>query len=111
MAFWFFRGLRTGIVTTRYPAELDPWTETLPTPPAFHSELLTAGLADQLVRICPSRALAREADQLTIDLGACSACQRCVEEGRGVVQPSGVFELASTRREQLIKRVEIRGSS
>lgn len=111
MAWWFFRGLGTGIVTTRYPAELDPWTETLPTPPAFASELLTPELADRLVAICPSRALAREADQLTVDLGACSSCQRCVEQGGGVVRPSGAFELATPRREQLVKRVEIRGGS
>jgi hypothetical protein len=111
MALWFLRGLRKGIVTTRYPAELDAWTRTLPTPPTFRSELLTSELADRLVRICPSRALARDGDQLTVDLGACSGCQRCVEEGGGVVEASGVFELATAQRERLIKRVAIRGGS
>lgn len=109
MTFWFFRGLGKGIVTTRYPAQLDAWTETLPTPPAFASELLSGEIADRLVDICPSRALARDGDELVVDLGACTACPLCLEHGDGAVQRGGVFELATSRRDALIKRVAIRG--
>jgi heterodisulfide reductase subunit A-like polyferredoxin len=111
MAYWFLRGLGHGIVTTRYPKAIDVWTQTLPTPPAFHSDRLTLALADRLVAVCPSRALAREADELVVDLGACTACGRCIDEGRGAVEASGVFELASTSRERLVKRVRIGGGA
>jgi len=109
MTLWFLRGLRTGIVTTRYPAELDAWTETLPAPPRFRPELLTEQLADGLVDVCPFGALAREGDELVVDLGACTSCGLCVEHGAGAVVPGTVFELASPRRELLVKRVPIRG--
>ena len=36
MALWFLRGVRRGVVTTRYPTEVDSWTAQLPTPP--HSD-------------------------------------------------------------------------
>jgi hypothetical protein len=55
MALWFLRGLRRGVVTTRYPARLDRWTATLPTPPEFRPGLLTETLADRLTALCPSR--------------------------------------------------------
>jgi hypothetical protein len=111
MAFWFFRGLRRGVVTTRYPEVIDAWTRTLPTPPAFDSDRLTIDLAERLVAICPGDALTREQGELVVDLGACSACGRCIEEGAGVVKPSGVFELSSTQRATLIKPVPIRGGA
>jgi hypothetical protein len=112
MAFWFFRGLGKGIVTTRYPEAIDLWTSALPTPPAFHSDRLTIALVDRLIEVCPSQALARDRNELIFDIGACSVCERCIQEGAGAVEHSGVFELASTRREHLLKRVHIgRGSA
>jgi hypothetical protein len=111
MALWFLRGLRKGIVTTRYPAAVDPWTRTLPTPPAFHSKRLTGELAERLVQVCPSRALVRDGNELVVNLGTCTACGRCIGEGEGAVQPSGAFELSSAHRERLVKRVPIRGAS
>jgi hypothetical protein len=110
MAFWFLRGLRKGIVTTRYPRAIDPWTQALPTPPAFRSDRLTSELANKLVESCPPQAMAREAGQLVVDLGACTACGRCLEVGGDALERSGVFELSSWRREQLIKRIPIRGA-
>jgi NAD-dependent dihydropyrimidine dehydrogenase PreA subunit len=107
--FWFFRGLRKGIVTTRYPEAVDGWAQTLPTPPAFHSDRLTVELVDRLVRVCPAGALAREGRTLVVDIGACTACELCVQVGPGAVERSGVFELASSRRESLVKAVPIRG--
>ena len=107
MAFWFLRGLRKGIVTTRYPAVTDPWTGGLPTPPVFDKRLLSSALADRLVEICPSRALSRQDDCLVLDVGACTACGRCIAEASGAARPSGLFELAATSRGQLVKRIAI----
>jgi ferredoxin-like protein FixX len=110
VALWFFRGLRRGVVTTRYPrGNVDAWTRDLPTPPAFHSAQLTRALADSLVEACPARALAVEGRELIVDVGRCTGCGRCAELGGDAVAPSGEFQLATADRATLIKRVAIAG--
>ena len=109
MAFWFVRGLRRGIATTRYPKTIDSWALALPSPPAFHSALLTTGLVDRLARNCAADAITREGHELVIDLGRCTGCGRCVELSDGAARPSGEFLLASSDRGALVKRVPIRG--
>ena len=42
MAFWFYRGVRKGIATTRYPKTVDPWARGLPSAPGFHAARLTS---------------------------------------------------------------------
>jgi len=107
MPLWFIRGLRRGVVTTRYPARPEPSAASLPTPPAFRAERLNADLADRLGRVCPSRALRREEDVLIFDVGACTACGRCREAAPEAVTASGEFELAATARARLVKRIPL----
>ena len=107
MTLWFLRGLRRGVVTTRYPARPDSSAASPPTPPLFRAEALDRGLADRLSAVCPSRALRREADVLVFDVGACTACGRCQDAAAGAVTASGEFELAATSRAQLIKRIPL----
>jgi ferredoxin len=108
MALWFLRGLRRGVVTTRYPRGApDPWTRKLPTPPVIDASLLDAETADRLVAICPSSALRRNANVLTYDVGACTACGRCLALAPQAIRPSGEFELAATARAQLIKHLSL----
>ena len=106
---WFLRGLRRGVVTTRYPAEIDPWTRTLPSPPAFYSRRLTRDLADRLQDGCPSGALRRDHGVLVVDLGACTTCGRCFEIAGDAARPSAATLLASPDRAALRKRIPIRG--
>ena len=110
MPLWTLRGLRRGVVTTRYPVRPDPSAELLPTPPAFRRGELTPDLVDRLVAVCPSRALARDGDALAFDVGACTACGRCRAEAPEATAASGEFELAATAREHLIKRIPLDGS-
>ena len=77
MPLWFARGLRRGIVTTRYPARPDSSAAGLPTPPAFRAGAIDAPLADRLALICPSQALHRDGAVLIFDVGRCTACGRC----------------------------------
>jgi len=107
MPLWFARGLRRGVVTTRYPARPDPSAASLPTPPAFRAQLLSADLADRLARVCPSRALRREDAVLIFDVGACTACGRCREAAPEAVTASGEFELAATARAGLVKHIPL----
>jgi len=109
MPLWFARGLRRGVVTTRYPARPDESAAWLPTPPAFRSRQLTRDVADRMVAVCPATALRRRDDTLIFDVGACTACGRCAEAAPDAVAPSGEFELAATARSALIKEIPIRG--
>jgi hypothetical protein len=107
MPQWFIRGLRRGVITTRYPARPDPSSAFLPSPPAFQAGVLSHQAADALVEICPSRALTRSGDVLVFDVGACTACGRCRERAPEALTASGEFELATTRRPALVKRIPL----
>jgi formate hydrogenlyase subunit 6/NADH:ubiquinone oxidoreductase subunit I len=109
MPLWFARGLRRGVVTTRYPARPDGSAAFLPTPPAFRPRQLTRETADRMIAACPSRALRRHDDALIFDIGACTACGRCAQAAPHAVTPSGQFELATTTRSALIKTIPILG--
>jgi ferredoxin len=109
MPLWFVRGLRRGVVTTRYPARPDGSAASLPTPPAFRPQQLTCKTADRMIAACPSRALRRPDDVLIFDVGACTACGRCARVAPHAVTPSGEFELAATARSALIKTIPILG--
>ncbi len=111
MPLWFARGLRRGIVTTRYPARPDDSSASLPTPPAFRPAPLTRPAADLLCAACPNGALRRENDVLIFDVGACTACGRCADAVPEAVVPSGQFELATTTRSALIKRIPLAGEA
>jgi len=111
MPFWFARGLRRGVVTTRYPSRPDSSAALLPTPPAFRPRQLTRATADRLVAVCPSRALSRPDDALIFDVGLCTACGRCAAVAPDAVTPSGEFELATTARSALVKRIPILGET
>jgi hypothetical protein len=110
MPLWTLRGLRRGVVTTRYPARPEPSAQLLPTPPAFRPQALTDELADRLAAVCPSHALARDGHALVFDVGACTACGRCRAEAPEATASSGEFELATTSRADLIKRIPLGGS-
>jgi ferredoxin len=129
MTLWFVRGIRRGVVTTRYPARPDESARFLPTPPAFRPRALTRETAGRLVGACPSGALrlvkgegpggtgggsppcGEEAggDTLVFDVGRCTACGRCAAEAPYAVTSSGAFELAATTRSVLIKTIPLRG--
>jgi len=111
MPLWFVRGLRRGVVTTRYPARPDPSVGSLPTPPAFWPGALTGEIADGLVAVCPSRALARDGDTLVFDVGACTACGQCQQHAPHAAIGSGAFELAATARTTLVKRIPLAGEA
>jgi hypothetical protein len=109
MPLWFARGLRRGVVTTRYPARPDDSAAWLPTPPAFRSRLLTRDLVDRMIAVCPGPALSRRDDVLVFDLGTCTACGKCAVAAPDAVASSGEFELATTSRSALIKEIPIQG--
>lgn len=80
---WALRGLRDGVVTTRWPKAEDPYFDTFPAGVGVSTESTTAeraDLADHAVldRICPTGALRAVDDDLAVDRGRCILCGRCV---------------------------------
>ncbi|MGH9303504.1 MAG: NADH:ubiquinone oxidoreductase [Acidimicrobiales bacterium] len=82
-ALWIGRGLKEGVVTTRYPRRSDGYGEkwrgsvSLQGLAAARGRLDTAEL-QEAVRLCPTGAIADAGDHLSLDRGRCILCGRCV---------------------------------
>jgi Ni,Fe-hydrogenase III small subunit len=77
MSGWFLKGLRTGVVTTRYPAGEERAAGVSPGIPIDGNR----ALAER----CPTGALSAADDGLAVDRGRCVHCFRCA---RGVERPA-----------------------
>jgi Ni,Fe-hydrogenase III small subunit/ferredoxin len=115
VSIWVLRGLRDGVVTTRWPARPDPYADAWRGParpleprpleprpleprPLEHGERLT-GLTD----LCPTGAITVTDGTVRVDQGRCILCGRCVAERPGVFAWSpGATGPAALTREQLI---------
>ncbi|HEX3785840.1 MAG TPA: ferredoxin [Pseudonocardiaceae bacterium] len=76
MLEWIFRGLRNGVLTTRYPRHRDPYADTFAAAVAVVDPVAEGDLA----ALCPTRAIARdERGEVTLDRGRCILCGRCVD--------------------------------
>lgn len=107
MSIWMLRGLLRRVVTTRYPRAPEPTTSGLPSPPIIGADLLNHRTARALAQVCPSHAFVVEQGELIYDVGRCTACGLCLSAAPDVVRPSGVVELATWRRNDLIRRIPI----
>lgn len=108
---WALRGLRNGIVTTRYPARSDPYFEAFrATVELRHSDdaaRLAHGLDDQSVldQICPTGALIahdRSDSGVAVDRGACIGCGRCVDTLPGLFAWRSGADVSTVTREALV---------
>jgi Ni,Fe-hydrogenase III small subunit/ferredoxin len=73
---WVLKGLRDGVLTTRWPARPDPYADggrgpaTVLTPQPAEAEALGG--------LCPTGAISRDDNGLRLDQGRCVQCGRCV---------------------------------
>lgn len=99
---WIPRGIRDGIVTSRYPREADGYGQN------FRSsiEVSEAGatpneLADAL-HACPTGAISLRDGKAALDRGACILCGRCTQVLPAVFQFSPDFEISTHQRSALV---------
>jgi Ni,Fe-hydrogenase III small subunit/ferredoxin len=85
---WALRGLRNGVLTTRWPRGRDSYFEEFPATvevlhsSAAHRAAQSVAIQSVLDVICPTGALIANGDELgnrvVVDEGACIGCGRCV---------------------------------
>jgi Ni,Fe-hydrogenase III small subunit/ferredoxin len=73
---WALRGLRDGVVTTRWPARPDPYAAAVRGPATVLAQ--PADAADGLDRLCPTGAISSADATVRLDQGKCVQCGRCV---------------------------------
>lgn len=107
---WIWRGIRTGVLTTRYPAGSPQGADALP--PAFRGRPVIDqtecrdGACDAAVAICPTQALQATAQGLRLDLGRCIQCGLCAAVCPAAIRMAPEFELAARRQPDLVLGVD-----
>lgn len=97
MSPWVLRGLRDGVVTTRWPGRPDPYAQTWRGPATIVGP--PPGNPAGLAELCPTGAIGLgPGGELALDTGRCVLCARCVTERPDVFGWStGVGAAALTR--------------
>ena len=98
---WALRGLRDGVVTTRWPARPDPYAAAV-RGPATVLDAHPADADDRLGRICPTGAISHTDGAVWLDRGRCVQCGRCVAARPDVFGWSKGPATASLWREALV---------
>ena len=101
MSPWVLRGLRDGVVTTRWPARPDAYADNWRGP-----AVVTGAQHDtpgELTALCPTGAIGQSQDgDLVVDQGSCVLCGRCVRQRPDVFAWSAGVAAASLTRPGLL---------
>jgi Ni,Fe-hydrogenase III small subunit/ferredoxin len=102
VSIWVLRGLRDGVVTTRWPARPDAYADGWRGAATVHA---ATGAPDGLETLCPTGAISVAGGGVRVDQGRCILCGRCVAErpdvfawSQGATGPGA----AALTRDQLI---------
>jgi Ni,Fe-hydrogenase III small subunit len=99
MLEWIPRGLRKGIVTSRYPLRAEP------APAGFRGRLEVAerrGARPELAALCPTGAIAAGEGLVELDRGRCILCGACVEAEPSRFRFAPGYETAGLTRRALV---------
>ncbi len=75
MSIWVLRGLRDGVVTTRWPRRPDEYADSWRGPVTVLPDAAAGGAAGDL---CPTGAIQAADGRVRVDQGKCILCGRCV---------------------------------
>jgi Ni,Fe-hydrogenase III small subunit/ferredoxin len=75
---WALRGLRDGVLTTRWPARSDPYAAAGRGPATVLDERPAEARAERLEPICPTGAIGLADGAVRLDQARCVQCGRCV---------------------------------
>jgi Ni,Fe-hydrogenase III small subunit/ferredoxin len=104
---WALRGLRNGVLTTRWPGRPDEYAAATRGPATVRAGQGTSGSADDLARLCPTGAIAVGASgDVRLDQGRCILCGRCVAERPDIFSWSGGPDQATLTRTGLVVPAE-----
>jgi Ni,Fe-hydrogenase III small subunit len=100
MSPWVLRGLRDGVVTTRWPGRPDAYAQAWRGP----ATIIGRGPGDEAVAaLCPTGAIGLDAaGQATLDQGRCVLCGRCVRQRPEEFGWSAGTESAALTRAKLL---------
>jgi Ni,Fe-hydrogenase III small subunit/ferredoxin len=106
MSPWVLRGLRDGVVTTRWPTRPDPYADGWRGPATVLDPHPARAL--DLAAVCPTGAISSQTDgSLRLDQGRCILCGRCVEQRPDVFGwSSGPGSAALTRNGLIVPEIE-----
>ncbi|NNN13943.1 MAG: NADH:ubiquinone oxidoreductase [Acidimicrobiaceae bacterium] len=99
---WIPRGLRNGIVTSRYPQSQDAYGENFEAAMVIRPRQYDPTIAKKVVSACPTNAISFDDAILSLDRGRCILCGRCEELYPEVFQFDPDYETASVDRGQLV---------
>lgn len=105
---WAMRGLRAGVVTSRWPAGHDEYFDTFAAGVEVDRTLATADARAALARqpildqICPTGALLAEQQDIALDRGRCIMCGSCIRARSEVFSWAAGADTAALQRRQLV---------
>lgn len=109
MLGWIWQGIRTGVVTTRYPRRLEAQPEGVANRLVVAPALCRPHDQDECAAACPTGAIQVSDSRFRLDLGLCIQCRLCVSAcPRGALSFTPEYELSVTRRSDLVTEVEQR---
>lgn len=103
MLGWILQGLRTRIVTTRYPARPEPQPDGVRNRLVLDAARCRPAGCRPCAEACPTGALTVVEGRVRVDLGRCIQCGLCVERcPGGALSFAPDYELAVRERADLI---------
>jgi Ni,Fe-hydrogenase III small subunit/ferredoxin len=107
MSLWVLRGLRDGIVTTRWPSRPDEYANSwrgpaMLVPPAATRAANTLTGDISVLDWCPTGAISVAGGSVRVDQGSCILCGRCVAERPDLFAWSRGLGTVALTRQQLV---------
>lgn len=101
---WALRGLRNGVVTSRWPARPDEYAAATRGPATVEGSRAGASSAADLIQLCPANAISVPGPgELRVDQGRCILCGRCVTARPDVFAWSKGPDQAAVTRSGLVR--------